>query len=124
MNFNGTHLKTFDFNVTNNGVYVKKTIARDKPGMLLIYADWCGHCQRFKPVFNQIHGKIGSSFNCLSINDEQLSKDPRLSRALNFKGFPTIKFFDQNGKITHDYNGNRESSQILDHICQFYHKCY
>lgn len=124
MSLGGKHLKTIDFIVSNPNVYINKKITNGQPGMLLIYADWCGHCQRFKPVFNQINSKIGASFICASISDVELERNPNLGKALNFRGFPTIKFFNQNGEITADYNGNRESSEILDYICKFYHKCY
>ena len=121
---NGKHLKVTDFQNGGSAVYIKKTITQNNPGMLLIYADWCGHCQRFKPIFNEIHSKIGKSFSCVSINDVELERGPELAKALAFRGFPTIKFFDQNGKITQDYTGDRQSSEILTHICKFYHRCY
>lgn len=124
MHLNGKQLKTTDFTISNPSVYVNKRVTNNNPGMLLIYADWCGHCQRFKPVFNQIYNKIGTNFTCVSVSDDELQNSPGLGKSLNFRGFPTIKFFDQTGKITHDYTGNRESSEILDHICKFYHKCY
>ena len=120
----GTNLKATDFQNSGSAVYIKKQLTKNNPGMLLIYADWCGHCQRFKPVFNEIHTKIGNNFSCVSINDVELERNPDLSKALAFRGFPTIKFFDQNGKITQDYTGDRESSEILGHICKFYHRCY
>lgn len=123
-NLNGLNLKTTDFIISSANVSIDKRVINNRPGMLLIYADWCGHCQRFKPVFNKIQSNIGMSFACASINDEELQNNPQLMKSLNFRGFPTIKFFDQHGKITHDYDGDRNSSEILDHICKFYHVCY
>lgn len=121
---NGVQLKTTDFNISNPNVSIKNRINNNKPGMLLIYADWCIHCQRFKPVFNKIHSRIGSSFVCASISDDELKNDSKLTESLNVRGYPTIKFFDQDGVITKDYSGKRDSSEILDSICDFYHICY
>jgi thiol-disulfide isomerase/thioredoxin len=111
-----------DFKISNNGnVYIKTNM----PGMLLIYANWCGHCKSFMPLFNEIKRDIGHKFSCLSIENSQLEIYPELSKALDFSYFPTIKFFDQNGKIISTYpeNLNREKDDILNYICKMYHRC-
>ena len=119
----GKQLKSSDFKVTKNGVYVNQKVNGGNPGMLLIFANWCGHCQRFKPTFNELCKQLGDEFSCTSIEDSNLD-DNDLKTALNFKGYPTIKFFDQNGKIIGDYNkGDRSKQAMLDHICDLYHHC-
>jgi thiol-disulfide isomerase/thioredoxin len=117
----GKQLKTSDFKIAKNGVYINNL---NQPAMLLIWASWCGHCHRFIPNFNEICNKLGDKFPCLSIESEELNKSSKLNQALDFKGFPTIKFIDQNGKIIEDYDGDRSKSGILTHICEVYHKCY
>lgn len=119
----GKQLKSSDFKVTKNGVYVHQKVNGGNPGMLLIFANWCGHCQRFKPTFNELCNQLGNDFPCISIEDSNLD-DNDLKTALDFKGYPTIKFFDQNGKIIGDYNkGDRSKQAMLDHICDLYHHC-
>jgi thiol-disulfide isomerase/thioredoxin len=119
----GKQLKSSDFKVTKNGVYVNQKVNGGNPGMLLIFANWCGHCQRFKPTFNELCKQLGDEFSCTSIEDSNLD-DNDLKTALDFKGYPTIKFFDQNGKIIGDYNkGDRSKQAMLDHICDLYHHC-
>ena len=119
----GKQLKSSDFKVTKNGVYVNQKVNGGNPGMLLIFANWCGHCQRFKPTFNELCKELGNDFPCTSIEDSNLD-DNDLKTALDFKGYPTIKFFDQNGKIIGDYNkGDRSKQAMLDHICDLYHHC-
>jgi thiol-disulfide isomerase/thioredoxin len=119
----GLQLTSSDFKVTKNGVYVHSKVNGGNPGMLLIFANWCGHCQRFKPTFNQLCKQLGEDFPCTSIEDSNLD-DANLKNALDFKGYPTIKFFDQNGKIIGDYNkGDRSKQALLDHICELYHHC-
>lgn len=117
---NKTRLRSEDFKITKNGVYINSHKAT--PGLLLIHADWCGHCQRFKPTFIELSQELGSTFRCLSIEDSDMDDD--LKRSLNFSGYPSIKFFDQSGKIIADYNGNdRMKTTILKHICDVYHHC-
>ena len=99
-------------------------MSNGKPGMLLIYADWCPHCHHFLPVFNEIDNAIGKSFSLMSVENAQLEKYDNVSNGLNIESFPTIKFFDQNGKIISTYDGNdRSKKSILDHICKVYHHC-
>ena len=116
---NGRILTKGNFRVNNDGVYVNNI---NTPGMLLIHASWCGHCVRFKPTFNELCDDLGSDFICSSIESEEITND--LRTALNFKGFPTIKFFDQNGKIIGEYSGSRNKESILEYICDVYHHCY
>jgi thiol-disulfide isomerase/thioredoxin len=118
----GVVLKNNDFTSNLNGVYVNQNKINKNPGMLLIHADWCGHCVRFKPTFNELCNSIGNDFTCTSIESVEITDD--LKNKLSFRGFPTIKFFDQSGRIIGDYNGSREKGDILEHICNVYHHCY
>lgn len=118
----GLSLKTSDFQISGADVYIKTS--RKVPGMLLIFADWCGHCKRFLPTFNEIADRIGKDFICSSIESADLDGADQLVSALNFRGYPTICFFDQNGKITQQYDGLRDTQSMLNAICKLYHKCY
>lgn len=119
----GQKLKSSHFKVSGNHVYVDPKIHGGNPGLLLIYANWCGHCQRFKPTFNDLCRQLGKDFPCTSIEDADMDDD-NLKSALNFRGYPTIKFFDQSGKIIGDYNsGDRSKEALLNHICDLYHHC-
>ena len=119
----GQKLNSSHFEITKNGVYVHPRITGGNPGLLLIHANWCGHCQRFKPTFNELCRQLGKDFPCTSIEDSELN-DEELKTALDFRGYPTIKFFDQSGKIIGEYSGgNRTKEALLEHICELYHHC-
>jgi thiol-disulfide isomerase/thioredoxin len=118
----GIRLNSSHFKVVNGNVYVQQKVTNGKPGLLLIYANWCGHCQRFKPTFNQLCKNLGDDFPCTSIEDADLDDD-NIKTALNFRGFPSIKFFDQSGKIIGDYTGDRSKEDLLNQICDLYHHC-
>ena len=113
------------FRNDRNEVFIKNPSGN--PGMLLIHATWCGHCKRFTPVYQQLciklNKKNNDDFPCLAIEDAELSQKPELVKALNFRGYPTIKFFDQRGKIISDYDGERSEEKILEQICQVYQFC-
>jgi thiol-disulfide isomerase/thioredoxin len=115
-------VKSTNFVVRGNSLYIDTNITNKNPGMLLIWAEWCGHCQRFKPTFSKLQKKLGSSFPMLSLEDNDLT-DNNIKSSLDFRGFPTIKFFDQHGKIMGDYTSDRNESSILKHVCEVYHHC-
>ena len=119
----GPKLTPQDFSLTKDKVYIDKRLTQSKPGMLLIHAKWCGYCQRFMPTFNEIAAQMGNSFPLLSIEDSELSKSDSLTAGLKFRGYPTIKFFDQSGAIIGEYNDERSKSGIMNHICKIYHHC-
>jgi thiol-disulfide isomerase/thioredoxin len=93
-----------------------------EPSMLLIRANWCGHCVRFLDFYKKMAKRLGKTFPLHSIEDTHINKD--LGQALNFKGYPTIKFIDAKGYIMEDYKGERTEEAILAKICQVYHKCF
>jgi thioredoxin-related protein len=122
LNLKGTILKANDFTIKGSNVFVKK--CKNKLGMLLIAADFCGHCHRFVDTFNEIYDIVGKDFCMTSIENEELQKLPSLSKSLNFQGFPTIKFFNQSGQIIGEYNKERNKESILQEICKVYHHCH
>jgi thiol-disulfide isomerase/thioredoxin len=119
----GIILKASDFKVQGNKVYINPNKTKSIPGMLLIFATWCFHCKNFMPTFNEIGGSLGNKYSCTSIESEELKGQDTLTTALDFQGFPTICFFDQNGMIMGQYNGARDKQSVLNEICNTYHHC-
>jgi protein disulfide-isomerase A6 len=119
------NLTTKHFIIKGQEVYVKNISGN--PGLLLIHASWCGHCKKFTPTYQSLYRRLnknGDDFPCIAIENEELSKDGgALSKALNIGGFPTMKFFDQHGKIIGDYKGGRDEDSLLQNICKVYHHC-
>jgi thiol-disulfide isomerase/thioredoxin len=109
--------------VYGNDVYINKNLGINTPGMILIHATWCGHCKRFMPEYNKISMKLKSEFPCLEIEESVLKQNPAAMKALNIQGYPTLKFFNKDGKIIEDYDGQRNEKDILNTICKIYEKC-
>lgn len=118
----GIKLSPNDFIKKSDGLYINNKFVKS-PGMLLIWANWCSHCTAFKSTFNQIVRLLGNEFQCVSIEHSDLQNNTNLIEALNFRGYPTIKFFDQNGKIIGEYKGDRSKPELLKYICKIYHHC-
>ena len=119
-------IKYKDFTIKDNydGSKIVKINGVNLPGMLLIHANWCGHCTRFKPIYETLSNKLKDDFPLYAIEQTDLSKDYNLQTALNFKGYPTIKYFNQRGEIIGEYTGKRDIGDMLTDICKQYHKCY
>jgi thiol-disulfide isomerase/thioredoxin len=117
MELKGYKLTANNFKIKNGKVFVNS----NTPGMLLCWADYCGHCHRFFPTFNEIFDTVSKGYICASIESKELNES--LSSALNIKGFPTIVFFDSTGMIIGQYSGDRSKNDLLDTICKVYHYC-
>jgi len=108
------------FQVKGSDVYLN---TQGKSGMLMIFWNNCGHCVTFKPIYRQLITYMNDSFPCVSIEAAELEKNPQLKKALNFPGYPTIKNIDHTGKITGNYEGNRNLDDILTFICTTQNYC-
>ena len=139
MNHQNNHQNIIDLKIdhislnNNDKLVIDRSISKYKPGILLIHAHWCGHCQIFLPKYKQIAEILNKpnelNVPVLGIESEELNNDKLQTKTkvfkLNFRGFPTIKFFDQNGVIMDkEYSGSREINDILKELCNRYHKCY
>lgn len=82
--------------------------------MLLVYADWCGHCKSLKPIWAQASSEINKEsqkmfmVNCGgdSDNEKKIMKD------YSIDGFPTILIFN-NGKYVKNYSGERTKEGLI-----------
>lgn len=83
--------------------------------LVLFYADWCGHCKEFKPIWNNTCDEINTNNKkiMISVNvGEQDSDSSRLSEKYGVDGFPTVVIFS-NGKKSGTYDGPRTKEGLL-----------
>jgi len=91
----------------------------------LYYANWCGHCNTFKPQWNLLKEKIKQCNGThngikLTINEYESAKIPANTRinGQELMGFPTIKVTVVKDGNTHefDYNGKRNAETLFDYL--------
>lgn len=87
--------------------YKKLKKINNKISILFIYADWCIHCQRFKPIFNKSKN-ILKNINFYKA-DSQDEKNIGIMKSFKILGFPTILLFEKNGKFVGQYQGSRDT---------------
>lgn len=84
--------------------------------VLLIYANWCGHCRDMMKAFEDAakatHEKSKTAVNKVMFVRAEAGKVPRLANAPGIAGFPTIIGIFQNGK-EFPYNGPRDVSSFM-----------
>tara|TARA_B100000886_G_scaffold316909_1_gene255834 strand:- start:1088 stop:1414 length:327 start_codon:yes stop_codon:yes gene_type:complete len=78
----------------------------------LFYADWCGHCNTFKPEWEKLKEILPK--NNIEFAEYEDSKNADVINSNNIEGFPTIKIETNEG--TFDYNGRRDADSILDTV--------
>jgi len=78
----------------------------------LYYAEWCGHCQRFKPEWAKLKEELEKKG--MKWAEYESEKDGQKMEEENIKGFPTIVII-MNGK-KNEYNGQRTASDIMSFV--------
>lgn len=121
------NLKISDISLDSKGTpIINQNVIKHCPGMLLIWGNFCGHCHKFLPTFQEVNQRLNGSslsFPCVAIENNELKKSENKTSALNFSGFPTIKYFDQTGKIIGEHQGERDTKSLFKEICNIYHHC-
>ena len=82
--------------------------------LVLFYADWCGHCKKIKPVWDETADEVnGDEIKMIKVNcGEGTEKDQEVMKKYSIEGYPTIIKF-VNGKASM-YNGDRDSDSFKE----------
>ena len=121
-------LKNGDFDSNLN---LKKAGLKNKV-LILYYADWCGHCKRLKPSYNELielsnNGKLDVSIASVNAddNDGLMERMRGMGNKAEYdvRGFPTIVSY-HNGKYysTYSYDNTpegREKFRTLPDIIEY-----
>lgn len=78
------------------------------------YATWCGPCiQMSREVFTD--PEVGDYFNkhFISYKVDAEREEQTLVNSIEIEAYPTLVFFDQNGKIVYKYVGALETDELL-----------
>ena len=70
-----------------------KAMKSKKPVLVLFYADWCGYCVRFMPIYQELSEKYKDTFDFSKVNVED-KKYEKTVRNIGITGFPTVFIID------------------------------
>lgn len=93
-----------DVRNNNNINSALNKIANSKITVILIYADWCGHCKTYEPFFNRAANVPGAP-STIKLNEQMvqtmnntMSKKLPLSTPIDVDGFPTVIAVNNRGQ--------------------------
>lgn len=93
------------FNVENNSTAKLK----------LFYADWCGHCTKFKPIFEgELKNLVKSLKIPVKLEAIDCDKNPEVAKKYGVSGFPTL-ILEVNNKLI-KYDRQRDAQNIIKFI--------
>ena len=104
-------------------VKTAKPLPEPEDTIVLIYANWCPHCQSMKPQWNELKNQLGSTIETIEIEDSDFDKDIKLRNIENNKlngekievyGYPTM-FKIKDGRADY-YGGNRTASEMYSWV--------
>ncbi|TXK83745.1 TlpA disulfide reductase family protein [Paenibacillus sp. N3.4] len=132
-NFQSRDTKDVVIPLKDLGGNEERIIFRDKPTAILFFTSWCPYCNEDAPKIVSIYEKYKNEINLYGINlinrDDRdkvdkyvqkynigypilLDEDSILYKKYGSPGFPTLVFFDKNGKETKRIVGSTSQSII------------
>jgi thiol-disulfide isomerase/thioredoxin len=93
---------------------IDQYLTGEQPTLVLFYANWCGHCKKLKPTWEEATKKAKESdLTMVQIDvggndndsEETKKKNAEITKKYNINGYPTIMLFS-NGTQT-PYEGPR-----------------
>ena len=79
--------------------------------IILFKADWCGHCQRFLPIWKNLEKEYNSKFNFITYDADL---NPTEITEYNIKGYPTVMIKDNNNLS--EYNGSKAYPMLSEFL--------
>ena len=82
--------------------------------LVLFYADWCGHCKKIKPIWEETSKKVNTDeVKMIKVNcGEGTEKDQEIMKKYSIDGYPTIiKFINGKPQL---YQGNRDPDSFIE----------
>lgn len=80
--------------------------------VLDVYADWCGPCKRFAPIFHQVATEMKGELVFAKMNVDQA---PKTSSKLGVKSIPTIILF-KNGQEVKRHIGGMNADGLKEFV--------
>lgn len=81
--------------------------------ILMMYAPWCGHCQKLKPTWDKIAKKPG--VDGIKVGKVDCTASETTCKEFDVKGYPTILYF-RNGTKIGNYNGAKTETEIKEYM--------
>ncbi|BGP24318.1 hypothetical protein JCM10295v2_003228 [Rhodotorula toruloides] len=101
---NVKHLTTRTF---KNAVH-----SSDKLTLAAFVAPWCGYCKKLAPEYDRVADSLKGIINVVSVDCDADENKP-LCGEMGIQGFPTIKMFPGGSAPPRNYDGPRETRDMI-----------
>jgi thiol-disulfide isomerase/thioredoxin len=92
--------------------------SEDAKKVYFIYADWCGHCTRFKPEWQKFEKACsGNGIEAKSLNVDDTT-NTKFIESNDVSSFPTVLVTKGNGEKI-KYEGERTSDDLIKFVNAF-----
>ena len=102
----GKILSPLDVRSKNSLGEFKKRIKAGPITIIMVYADWCGHCHKMMPHFDAASASNGRSVQSIKLNETMMAEANSAINSINAKaksievdGFPSIIAVDNQGNV-------------------------
>jgi thiol-disulfide isomerase/thioredoxin len=83
----------------------------NKINVILFKAEWCGHCNKFKPIWKSISESYASKYNFIVYDSD---KDTDIFNKYKVNAFPTIIIEDND--VKREYEGDRTEKELSNFL--------
>uniref|UniRef100_A0A6C0CUN7 Thioredoxin domain-containing protein n=1 Tax=viral metagenome TaxID=1070528 RepID=A0A6C0CUN7_9ZZZZ len=91
---------------------------KERPTLVLFYANWCPHCQMFEPTWKELSKKMGKNRKLQMAQVEYADMDYVPKKYKKIRGFPTIQMM-KGGKVLSEFNDIRTMDALEVYIKRY-----
>jgi len=97
-----------------------KRIRKGPITIVLVYADWCGHCKEFKPIFENAEKSPNRTAQTVKVNDVMFpqmtdaitAKLNRNATPMSVEGYPSVILVDKKGNMIQNVAAVKEQATM------------
>lgn len=92
---------------------------QDKDVLVFFHASWCGYCQKFSPIYDELGEKFHSSENIVIAKIDAIENDiDDIMEGVVVESFPTLYYVSgpKNEKTAVLYEGSRDLKDLIEYV--------
>jgi len=83
------------------------------PILVFVYAPWCGHCTKYKPMWEELENDRNRSINMARVRDDMVGSTTLTEKAEPISSYPTVLLIGEDGKAVNFKGDSAAVSQAV-----------